>query len=91
MTSRDLASGENFSTPEEKAFLAAFDKDNGIIYCVPKMKTAELGEFRSSLPALMIKTMFDDKPSSYLGKFDINKPIQSALRLTLSQSYPCSK
>ena len=91
MTSRELAIGENFNTPEEKAFLAAFDEDNGTIYCVPKMTNAKLGEFRSSLPALMIRNFFDDKPLSNADKFDINKPIQSSLRLALSESYPCSK
>jgi hypothetical protein len=91
----NLPAGEKVNTPEAKALIAAFDKDNGKEYCVPKMSGEELGNFRTALPGMMIRNAFTAAFSGQIGEQfekDLQKaPYETALRLALKQSYPCSK
>ena len=91
MTGNELAAKDaDMSTPEAQALIASFDKDNGKIYCVPKMAGAELGEFRAKIPALMIGNIFKGAFSAQgMKDFNQDKPIESMLRMTFVQSYPC--
>ena len=91
MTGKELAAKDaDMNTPEAQALIASFDKDNGKIYCVPKMAGAELGEFRAKIPALMIGSIFKGAFSAGgMKDFNQDKPIESVLRMTFTQSYPC--
>ena len=91
MTGKELAAKDaDMNTPETQALVASFDKDNGKIYCVPKMAGAELGEFRAKIPALMIGSIFKGAFSAGgMKDFNRDKPIESVLRMTFTQSYPC--
>ena len=91
MTGKELAAKDaDMNTPEAQALIASFDKDNGKIYCVPKMAGAELGEFRAKIPALMIGSIFKGALSTQgMKDFNQDKPIESVLRMTFTQSYPC--
>jgi hypothetical protein len=91
MTGKELAAKDaDMNTPEAQAVIASFDKDNGKIYCVPKMSGAELGEFRAKIPALMIGSIFKGAfTAEGMKDFNQDKPIESVLRMTFTQSYPC--
>ena len=87
MSGKELVKGEQSNTPEAQAVIAAFDQDNGTAYCVPKMKDAELGEFRAALPALMIKSVFAAAMNG--AEIDAKNPIKGSLRIALKDAYPC--
>lgn len=91
MSGKDLADKDaDMNSPEAQALIAAFDKDNGTVYCVPKMSGAELGEFRAKVPALMIGSVFQGAFSGEgMKDFNQDKPIESVLRMTFTKSYPC--
>lgn len=91
MSGKDLADKDaDMNSPEGQALIAAFDKDNGTVYCVPKMSGAELGEFRAKIPGLMIGSVFQDAFSGQgLKDFNQDKPLESVLRMTFTKSYPC--
>ena len=89
MTGADLVKGEQANTPEAQAVIAVFDQDNGTAYCVPKMKDAQLGEFRAALPGLMIKNAFAAAFSGQQIQIDEKSPIKGTLRLALKDTYPC--
>jgi hypothetical protein len=91
MSGKDLASNDaDMNSPEGQALIAAFNKDNGKVYCVPKMSGAELGEFRAKIPALMIGSIFKGAfTDGGMKDFNQDKPIESVLRMTFTQSYPC--
>jgi hypothetical protein len=77
-------------TAEAEALIASFDRDNGSVYCVPKMKGEELGNFRAGLPAMMIQGAFAE---AFSGNLDTSafekKPMESVLRMTFTKKYAC--
>jgi hypothetical protein len=79
-------------SPEQDALVASFDRDNGKLYCVPKMSGEELGNFKARIPAMMIQGAFAE---AFSGNIDTDafekKPMESVLRMTFTKSYPCSK
>jgi hypothetical protein len=90
MKGTDLVQSAERDLPEAQALIASFDKDNGKIYCVPKMSGAELGEFRAKIPGLMIGNVFKGAFSGEgMKDFNQDKPIESVLRMTFTKSYPC--
>jgi len=93
MTGKELAAkNADMNTPEAQAVIVSFDKDNGKIYCVPKMSGAELGEFRAKIPGLMIGGLMGNIfADGGMKDFNQDKPIESMLRMTFKKSYPCSK
>ena len=90
MSGKDLVKGEQSNSPEAQALISAFDQDNGKIYCVPKMKDAQLGEFKTALPGLMIKQTFAAAFSGKGIEIDEKNPIRDTLRIALKQAYPCN-
>jgi hypothetical protein len=90
MSGKDLINPEDRDLPESKAFVAAFDKDNGKVYCVPKMNDAELGEFKTRLPGIMIENIFGGVLlGQRASEFQKDKPIESILRMSLTKEFPC--
>jgi hypothetical protein len=88
MSGADLFGAEQSNTPEAKAFIEAFDQDNGTVYCVPKMKDAQLGEFRAAMPGLIVKSVLTGMLGQQI-QLDVKSPIKSMLRLALKDTYPC--
>jgi hypothetical protein len=86
MSAKDLIVNGDTSSPEAQAIISSFDKDNGRLYCIPKMNGAELGEFRARLPGLIFGGAFQ---GAFTGNFDEKKPMESVLRLAFTKSYPC--
>jgi hypothetical protein len=91
MTGKELAANNaDTNTPEAQAMITSFDKDNGKVYCVPKMSGAELGEFRAKIPSLVIGSVFQGIFNGDVMKdFNQNKPIESVLRMSFTKSHPC--
>ncbi len=89
MKGSDLITAKDRDTDEGKAIVASFDKDNGKVYCVPKMKGQELGEFKASLPGLIIKEAFGSALTGDFKDFNEKRPMESALRMVLTKHYPC--
>lgn len=89
LSGKELFSGEDQTSPEAKAVIAAFDRDNGKIYCIPKMKDAELGEMKVSFQLALVSAMFAEHSKKTINEIDFDKPIESMLRLSLKKKYPC--
>lgn len=89
LSGKELFSGEDQSSPEAKAVISAFDRDNGKIYCIPKMKDEDLGEMKVSLQVAMVSAMFAEHSKKTISEIDFDKPIESMLRLSLKKKYPC--
>ena len=93
MSGSDLVSAfpnSKADTAEAKALIASFDRDNGSVYCVPKMKGEEMANFAVAIPAMMIQSVFAD---AFSGKIDADafekKPYEAVLRMTFTKKYAC--
>ena len=93
MSGSDLVSAfpnSKADTAEAKVLIASFDRDNGSVYCVPKMKGEEMTNFAAAVPAMMIQGAFAD---AFSGKIDADafekKPYESVLRMTFTKKYAC--
>lgn len=89
MTASELFADENDNSAETVAMKTAFDKDNGSVYCVPKMSKADLGELKVAMSGYFISTLLKEPTKADLKDFDLNKPMQSGLRLIFKKRYPC--
>jgi hypothetical protein len=76
--------------PELDATIAAFDRDNGRVYCVPKMSGEELDNFKARMPAMMIQGAFAEMFNPNIDTAALEKkPLESVLKITFTKSYPC--
>ncbi len=89
MTASELFADENDNSAEAAAMKTAFDKDNGSVYCVPKMSKADLGELKIAMSGYFISTLLKEPSKADLKDFDPDKPMQSGLRLIFKKRYPC--
>jgi|LauGreDrversion4_2_1035121.scaffolds.fasta_scaffold31635_2 hypothetical protein len=89
MTANELFADENDNSAEAVAMKTAFDKDNGSVYCVPKMSKADLGELKIAISGYLISTLLKEPNKTDLKDFDPDKPMQSGLRLIFKKRYPC--
>ncbi len=89
MTASELFADENDNSAEAVAMKTAFDKDNGSVYCVPKMSKSDLGELKISISGYFISALLKEPTKADLKDFDPDKPMQSGLRLIFKKRYPC--